>query len=91
MTSHIGQHDVRRGQQSVEHFTHHGQNQRGQQDLELVALELAADAGADLRSDGGADEQEERQHEVHRVVLAGLHDGDVDAGEKNLEKAGAHR
>ncbi|VTR70031.1 hypothetical protein DESC_780219 [Desulfosarcina cetonica] len=88
MPSDITQQNFRFDQQADKHFGHDQKNQGCQDDLELIAFEVATDLGAELGAQGRADQQDQGQDEIHGVVGVGLHDGDIDAGEKDLEKAG---
>ena len=90
VSSHIAQQNIRSGQKIVEHFEHYHQNQRGQTNFQLLTAEFFADFGTKLGANGRADQQQQGEDEINRMVLGGLHDGNIDTGEENLEETGTN-
>ena len=62
------------------------QNKACQQNAQLLPFDLHAQPRADLRADHAADQQEQRQRRINRLVLRRVQDGGEASDEDNLEQ-----
>src|SRR5208337_4756223 len=77
-------------QEFVEHLEHDYEHQGCKKYFELVSTQFLAELGPELSTYGRSDEQQQRQDEIHSVVLPSLHDCNIHTGEKNLEQTRSH-
>ena len=75
---------------SEKHLYHYQQNNYGKIYLDLIIFEPCAQTSADLGPQGGSDQEQQGQDEIYGTIGIGLHDGNINTGEKNLEQTGSN-